>query len=62
MLPEFSHTTFDNISLCDRAPMSQETSLPDNEIQQNCIKQMSKINSIFFSDNDCIAVSKDVAL
>ena len=55
--------TLDKIKLlCDRAPMSQETSLPDNEIQQNCIKQMSKINSIFFSDNDCIAVSKEVAL
>ena len=55
--------TLDKIKLlCDRAPKSQETSLPDNEIKQNCIIQISKINSIFFPDNDGIAVSKEVAL
>lgn len=55
--------TLDKIKLlCNRAPEFKEASLPDNEIKQSCVMQISKINSIFFPDNDCIAVSKEVAL
>ena len=54
--------TLDKIKLlCCRAPKSQEPNLPDNEIKQNCIMQISKINAIFFPDNKCIGASKEVA-
>jgi len=55
--------TLDKIKLlCNRTPKQQETSLPENEIKQNCIMQISEINSLFFPDDNWSITSKEATL
>lgn len=55
--------TLDKIKLlCTRTSRQQERSLPENAIKQNCIVQLSEINSLFFPDNIWCTTSKEAAL
>ncbi len=55
--------TLDKIKLlCTRSHSHQESILPDNEIKQSCIVQISEINSLFFPDGSWSTPSKEETL